>query len=87
MALCAITPWSAATSWMQSAHHGVRRLSTAGASPQQAAVHTGECCAAFIPIVETRGFTPRLVIADEDVLSISRRIMENNREAYEVLAK
>jgi antitoxin Phd len=26
-------------------------------------------------------------MADEDVMSISRRIMENNREAYGVLAK
>ena len=27
------------------------------------------------------------VMADEDVLSISRRIMEKNKEAYEVLAR
>jgi len=31
--------------------------------------------------------TQEQTMADEDVLSISRRIMERNREAYEVLAK
>jgi len=37
-------------------------------------------------IIEFNKAEQEQVMADEDVLSISRRIMEKNRESYEVLA-
>jgi len=37
-------------------------------------------------IIEFNHAEQEQVMADEDVLSISRRIMEKNRESYEVLA-
>jgi len=38
-------------------------------------------------VIEFNQAEQEQVMADEDVMSISRRIMEKNKEAYEVLAK
>jgi len=38
-------------------------------------------------VIEFNHAEQEQVMADEDVMSISRRIMEKNKEAYEVLAK
>ena len=38
-------------------------------------------------VIEFNQAEQEQVMADEDVMSISRRIMEKNREAYEVLAR
>ena len=38
-------------------------------------------------VIEFNQAEQEQVLADEDVMSISRRIMEKNKEAYEVLAR
>jgi len=38
-------------------------------------------------VIEFNQAEQEQVMADEDVMSISRRIMEKNKEAYEVLAR
>ena len=38
-------------------------------------------------VIEFNHAEQEQVMADEDVMSISRRIMEKNKEAYEVLAR
>jgi len=38
-------------------------------------------------VIEFNQAQQEQVMADEDVMSISRRIMEKNKEAYEVLAR
>ena len=38
-------------------------------------------------VIEFNRVEQEQIMADEDVMSISRRIMEKNREAYEVLAR
>jgi len=38
-------------------------------------------------VIEFNHAQQEQVMADEDVMSISRRIMEKNKEAYEVLAR